>query len=403
MASLGKVLATGFNLHGQLESGALDVHDNLHHFTQIHNLDLAGCSSDRVVGCALWSATVINTGTHFIHHGTSGSGPDNVGLEELVDVDGKPRQGVFFGDVSGVKGFLEDDAGDLYILQHGANDNAKFVRHPFRANDFLPRTGKKIAAIAIAGNLQVCIAFGSNHPGVSVFFDLESLLQGSDPIEISSIGEAVGSFVASSTTFTALGRHHCRVETFGDARYPSLLGRIPSPQSPASLPTVVSALDGIDIAKIAAGSWLMAAVSREKDLYVWGHVMQQPLVDSCSGFQRLLETIGHDGMPEDVHLIDVADGQDVEDAAVGDEHLVVLTANGELWGYGSNESGQLGLGREVKSTQGKWVKVYSAKAGETIREIAAGPLSTFVVVGCGASDRETRSDADSGNCSGFAG
>ncbi|KAI4256942.1 MAG: hypothetical protein L6R42_005942 [Xanthoria sp. 1 TBL-2021] len=391
MASCGKVLATGFNLHGQLEPGKSNKNDNLHHFTQIQKLDHVDCDRDRVIRCTLWSATIFNTGTLFLHRGISGTHPDRIHFDGLLDLEGRPKRGVFFGDVSGVKGFLDDSSGDLYMLQDDGKKDARFSRHCFQANDFIPRTGRKMSHAAIAGNMQVCVTTDCKDPAVCIFPNLKSLLQGSDPVEIYPSHQLVKSLVASSTTFTILGQQQPRLETFGDARYPALLGRTPSTQSPASLPTVISALDGINVAKIAAGSWLIAAVSCEKDLYVWGQVMQQPMGDNHSCFDKLLNNIG-----EDVHLIDIADGQDVEDVAIGDEHLVVLTTNGELWGYGSNDFGQLGLGRDVKTTQGEWVKIYAADAGEKIREFAAGPLSTFIVVRCHARGEQKRLDTSSG-------
>ncbi|KAL9626596.1 MAG: hypothetical protein Q9204_007184 [Flavoplaca sp. TL-2023a] len=381
MTSCGKVLAAGFNLHSQLKRcGA----ESLRHFAQIQTLHRVDFGKDRVIACALWSATIINTGRLFVHRGVSGTDPDQIHFDELIDTEGRPKRGVFFGDVSGVRGFLDDETGDLYILQDGGNNDARFINHAFPADAFLSRAGKKIVAIAIAGNMQVCIALCKKNPGVFVFSNLDSLLQNSNPVESNNSHNVVKGLVASSTIFTTLGHQQARVETFGDPRYPALLGRTPSTQFPASHPTVITALDGIKIAKIAAGTWLIAALSHQKDLYVWGHTLQQPVADDHSCFEHLLDTNGPDGTPEDVHLIDIADGQDIEDVAVGDEHLVVLTTTGELWGYGSNDCGQLGLGRDVKTTQGKWVKIYIPDPIEKIQDIAAGPLNTFVVVGCHA-------------------
>ncbi|CAO1604637.1 hypothetical protein XANCAGTX0491_008181 [Xanthoria calcicola] len=397
MVSCGKVLATGFNLHGQLEPGLANDHGNLHHFTQIQTIDHVDSVQERVIKCALWSATVIDTGILFLHRGISGTHPDHIHFDGLVDLDGRPKRGAFFGDVSGVRGFLDDEAGDLYLLQDDGKKDARFLRHCFQANDFLPRTGKKMSRIAVAGNMQVCITTRCKNLAICVFSNLQSLLQGSDPVETYSSHNGVKSLEASSTTFTILGQQQPLLETFGDARYPALLGRTPSIQSPASLPTVISALDGIDIAKIAAGSWLNAAVSREKDLYVWGHVMKQPIGNNHLCFDKILNSTG-----EDVHLIDIADGQDVEDVAIGDEHLVVLTKSGELWGYGSNEFGQLGLGHNVKSTQGQWVKMYVTDAGEKIRELSTGPLSTLIVLRSHAHGELRHSDASSGYSPGLA-
>ncbi|KAL8640019.1 MAG: hypothetical protein Q9226_008794 [Calogaya cf. arnoldii] len=402
MLWFGKVLAAGFNLHGQLKPDVSDPNGSLDHFTEIQGLDQVDFHRDRVIGCALWSATIIKTGRLFFHRGISGTNPDQIHFEELVDLEGRPKRGVFFGDVSGVKGFLDHASGDLYILQDDGKNDASFVKHHFQVNDFLLRTGMKLANIAIAGNMKVCIITNRRNPGVCVFSNLNSLLQGSDPPETYPSHDIVKSLIASSTTFATLGQQQHRVETFGDARYPALLGRIPSIPSPASLPAVIPALDGINIGKIASGTWLIAAVSCEKDLYVWGHVMQQPLGDNHSCFDILLNSISQGGTREDVHLIDIADGQDVEDVAIGNDHLVVLTSSGELWGYGSNDVGQLGLGRDVKTTEGKWVKMHAAAARETIRGIEAGPLSTFIVVACDTHGIQERSETSSGHPSDFA-
>ncbi|KAL8777702.1 MAG: hypothetical protein Q9213_007745 [Squamulea squamosa] len=380
MASSGKVLAAGFNLHGQLGPGPSGTDGCLNHFTQIQNFENVHVSEERVVGSVLWSATIINTGKQFVHYGISGTKPDRVNLDRLLDHDGKPKLGRFFGDVSGVKGFLDQAIGELYVLQGNGRNDAHFDRHCFQPNDFLPRTGQKITGIAIAGSLQVCITTSRNDLSIFLFPNLDSLLEGSDPVQSYSSHGIVKTLVASSTTFATLGQQRPLVETFGDARYPTLLGRTPSAESPASVPTVISALDGINIAKIAAGPWLIAAVSSEKDLYVWGHVMKQAIGTDYSNFDRLLNPNGQNRTPEDVYLVDIADGHDVDDVAVGNEHLIVLTTTGELWGYGSNEYAQLGLGREVKSTQGTWVKVFTPDEGERIREFVAGPLNTLVVV-----------------------
>ncbi|KAL8863245.1 MAG: hypothetical protein Q9178_000620 [Gyalolechia marmorata] len=383
MASSGKVLAAGFNLHGQLEPTVSEINGSLPRFTQIQKLGQVDSDRDIVIRCALWSATIINTGEVFVHYGISGTDPPQIHFDALIGLDGRPKLGMFFGDISGVKGFLDPNSGDLYILQDDGKNHARFVRHYFHPNDFLPRTGKKITGIAVAGNTWVCITTSCKDPAVFLFSSLKPLLEGSDPLEWYTLHEAVKTLVATSTTFTTLGRQRPCVETFGDARYPTLLGRSPSVQSPASLPTVISALDGIKIAKIAAGPWLIAALSSEKDLYVWGHVMQLPMDDNYSDFDKLLNLGDSNGTPEDVQLVDIPDGNDVEDVGVGDHHVVVQTTIGDLWGYGSNEFGQLGLGTGVKSTQGKWVKIYTPNEGENVREIAAGPLSTFIVVGNG--------------------
>ncbi|KAI4240089.1 MAG: hypothetical protein L6R40_005328 [Gallowayella cf. fulva] len=375
MACCGKILAAGFNLHDQLGSG---TQGTLDHFTQIHSMEIQAA---RVIQCALWSATIINTGKHLVHHGISGTNPDRICFDALLDTRGRPKQGSFFGDVGGVRGFLEEASGELYILQDDGKGDAAFEKHLCNSNGPLSHLDGKITHLAIAGNMRTCIATSGREPGIYVFSDLDCLLEGSEPLECYHTHETIESLVASSTTFTTLGQRRLRVETFGDARYQSLLGRTPSAQSPASVPAVLSALDGIPIANIAAGKWLVAAVSCEKDLYVWGHVLQLPFAVDHSCFAKILSTLDEDDKPEDVHLVDVGGNLDVEEVAVGDDHLIVRTTIGDVWGYGSNEFGQLGLGRGVKSTQGEWVKIYVPAKDERVRELTAGPLTTLLVVG----------------------
>ncbi|KAL8734641.1 MAG: hypothetical protein Q9166_001297 [cf. Caloplaca sp. 2 TL-2023] len=392
MVSSAKILAAGFNLHGQLESVLPeDTNGILDQFKEIQSLENVDLSSGSVVGCALWSATIIRTHNNLIHRGISGANPSWLDCAELFGSDGRPRNGTFFGDVSGVRGFLDNVSGELFMLPEKEKDDARFERPFFSADCFLARHRFRITHIAIAGNAKVCVATRTYDPGrsdssppsspqIHVFPNLESLVLGANPVESFTLSEGIEALVASSTTFTVLSRQGHRVYTFGDARYPSLLGRTPSAQSPASCPTVVAALDGVSIARIATGKWLSAAVSCEKDLYVWGHILPATINLDHSYFHKLLNTVGEDGKSEDVHLVDVADGINIEDVAVGDEHIVVRTTSGELWGYGSNTFGQLNLGEGLKSTKGEWVKIYMSNEGERIREIAAGSLNTLLVV-----------------------
>lgn len=248
--------------------------------------------------------------------------------------------------------------------------------------------GETIKNISIAGNERVCIlstplqilldAPESTYvQNVHICTNLDSFLNGTPPLETYSIEKDVASVVASSSTFTILTTSG-QILTFGDGRFPSLLGRTTSIESPAASPTIVSALDGIKIKKVVAGSWCVAALSNEKDFYIWGHSVPQPLKEDHVGLSTLLDSVNEDGEAEDVHLIDVANGADVEDVAVGDDHIVVLTTEGEVWGFGSNEYGQLGLGKDVKGTLGKWVKCFDEEKRGKAVEMSAAPFATIL-------------------------
>lgn len=59
----------------------------------------------------------------------------------------------------------------------------------------------------------------------------------------------------------------------------------------------------------------------------------------------------------------------VEDVAVGAEHALVLTSSGEVWGWGNNAEGQLGLGNNTTQRQ---PVVLPELRGKNIRQISAG-------------------------------
>lgn len=61
--------------------------------------------------------------------------------------------------------------------------------------------------------------------------------------------------------------------------------------------------------------------------------------------------------------------QFIEDVAVGAEHALVLTSSGEVWGWGNNAEGQLGLGN---STTQRQPVILPRLRGKNIRQISAG-------------------------------
>ena len=58
---------------------------------------------------------------------------------------------------------------------------------------------------------------------------------------------------------------------------------------------------------------------------------------------------------EYVKLIEIDGGADIKDFDVGDGHVVVLTAKGEVWVTGDNSYGQLGVGKGTDFEAG-WVR-----------------------------------------------
>lgn len=150
----------------------------------------------------------------------------------------------------------------------------------------------------------------------------------------------------------------------GSALQSTLLGRMPSSSHPASRPHMIPFLGGIPIKKVVAGGWLCAALSVDRDLYIWG---------GRPGDQGQIEALstGDDDM---VRLVDIH-GQDILDVGVGSGHILVLTTQHELWTCGDNQYGQLGLDSH-EDFFARWTKV--PWQGQKIRGIYAGGWNSWL-------------------------
>ncbi|KAH6656777.1 regulator of chromosome condensation 1/beta-lactamase-inhibitor protein II [Truncatella angustata] len=172
--------------------------------------------------------------------------------------------------------------------------------------------------------------------------------------------------VAYETGFAALNAKG-EVYTWGDSRYPACLGRDTDETSPPSTPGLVADLVGLPtgkITKIAAGGYLLMAVTEAHDLYAWGGHPGQP---------ALIEGLSHNPSPV------VVEENDVVDMAVGAHHAIILTEGRELFVIGENANGQLGLPKEKKTVS--WTKVpFPLEPGSSIHSVACGPRNTFVIV-----------------------
>lgn len=233
------------------------------------------------------------------------------------------------------------------------------------------------------------------------------------------------SLLATATAFVLLTTAPSRVYTWGDHRYPTVLGRPVTSRSPASQPGVVDAVDGLGVKKIVAaqGGWMMAALSEAGEAWAWG--FEGPSgggAGSIATVQGVLRDLRHEEAQEqergwlqnigeeveaglwkivlptdkrhdaDAHASDPPD-DDVEilDLALGKSHILALDATGRVRAIGSNSHGQLGLGPSAPKLVRSWIAVPlpfvehegDDGAGPKARQvvgIAAGDLGTFVRV-----------------------
>lgn len=196
--------------------------------------------------------------------------------------------------------------------------------------------------------------------------------------------------IANATGFLALMNRHDTMDnevyTWGDARYRTLARSttatpsddIDSPITPASKPGLVGALGGIPITKISTNGWLSAALSSDSgSAYLWGPIGVPGRTDE-DGEIECLKCVGI----REVALIEIIDEEseevmDVLDVAVGTGHVVVLCEGGRVFGVGSNENGQLGIGAAAgggKKFYEGWTEIVHKGASA----VEAGPKATFV-------------------------
>jgi alpha-tubulin suppressor-like RCC1 family protein len=117
------------------------------------------------------------------------------------------------------------------------------------------------------------------------------------------------------------------------------------------------------IRKISSGGYVTAALTAGNDLYIWG---------GRPGQQKILSELS--GRPVPVDL----DGEDVQDIAIGFEHMLAITVTNRLFVIGSGSNGQLGLGvKQLKA----WEEVtLPLKENQQIVKVYAGYKSSFLII-----------------------
>ncbi|PQE07735.1 serine threonine- kinase nek9 protein [Rutstroemia sp. NJR-2017a BVV2] len=190
------------------------------------------------------------------------------------------------------------------------------------------------------------------------------------------------SLVSNHTTFTALTSSN-QLLTWGDARFPSRLGRPSTPSSPSSTPSPIpaSSLPETQIVKLSSNGPLTGLLTSTRDLYIWGsnpHPFIPELNPSSPSYIDPDEENPFAPVPIDI------EGKDVADVAIGENHVLVLTTDGMVYGIGEGGNGQLGL-RDERGRYEEWraLDVGFRKEGECGKRcvgVGAGYKCSFVLV-----------------------
>uniref|UniRef100_A0A671VH49 HECT-type E3 ubiquitin transferase n=1 Tax=Sparus aurata TaxID=8175 RepID=A0A671VH49_SPAAU len=144
------------------------------------------------------------------------------------------------------------------------------------------------------------------------------------------------------------------VWAFGDGDY----GKLGTGSSTAKYyPQKVEQLCNKGIKKVCCGTQFSVALACDGHVYTFGQERLIGLPDSM---------LKNRSCPQ---VVPSLEGLFIEDVAVGCEHVLTLSSTGDVYAWGCNSEGQLGLGH---SNQVKEPTLITALQGKNIRQISAG-------------------------------
>lgn len=129
-------------------------------------------------------------------------------------------------------------------------------------------------------------------------------------------------------------------------------------------------LNGKTVAAIATGRNHSLALSSDGHIYAWGNNANGQLGDGTTTQRKT---------PVAVNMGGVLNGKDVVAIAAGEGFSLVLTAEGKVYAWGSNGSGQLGDGTNTQRTLPVAVNMNGVLSGKIITLIAAGQSHSVVL------------------------
>ncbi|GAB1312940.1 hypothetical protein MFIFM68171_03150 [Madurella fahalii] len=263
-----------------------------------------------------------------------------------------------------------------YTLVHSKNGQVQSA-------GMVPKDHKRLRAAndrAYASFVEASNGVVVVHDGIETLYEYPSLqsLLSNKPSRTFPDFPNITQLVAYDTGFAALSSAG-RVWTWGDERYAACFGRDVTDESPADTPSLVPDLADLPtgpVTKLAAGGYVLAALTAGNDLYCWGH----------AGRSRVLADLfsdpDFDADTDRPNPVVIGQDKDVADIAVGDAHLVALTSDGEVYVIGDNRNAQLSL--PGMSSAKTWTRISFGTILETnqsiVTSVAAGPKNSFLVV-----------------------
>ena len=116
-------------------------------------------------------------------------------------------------------------------------------------------------------------------------------------------------------------------------------------------PKLVSAFSGIPVVEIACGEHHYCAIDSNGDLYTWG----TPTAQYNRG------QLGHGDLKsqEIPKRVESLEQYRVVKVSCGGYHTILLTSDGDLFGFGAGSYGEIGYGESKDSSTPKKIEVFT--------------------------------------------
>ncbi|XP_065155175.1 RCC1 domain-containing protein 1 [Atheta coriaria] len=137
-------------------------------------------------------------------------------------------------------------------------------------------------------------------------------------------------------------------------------------------PRKIQVLEGIFITDVSTGGWHSMALSRDGDVYIWGWNG-----DGQIGlFDDHNDPLGVVSIPQYLPL--PGENLNVAHIAAGGRHSICITSDQIVFAYGCNKFNQLGL-PDFEMVVNKPTKVYEISKEKKVLRVEAGPSSTVII------------------------